>query len=307
MSALASHLDASTSQDYSEHYSVDGVGDRVSLLDTWVDGVDLLEASRRIDEFVRSRRQHQVVTVNLDFLRLSVEDTSFRDLINSADLAVPDGMPLIWASRLRGAALPQRVAGVDLVVECARLAAAKNYRVFLLGAGPGIAEHAASVLRERFPGLQVAGTYAPPDTSPEEDKVTVALIRAIQPDILFVAFGAPRQDQWIRKHMASLGVPVCIGVGGAFDMLSGRLSRAPVWMQQSGLEWLHRFILEPKRLFKRYFIHDLPVFVRLMLQSGTNDSQSALPAQLVEVSAAAAVDPVADWSAPLVSHGELSA
>lgn len=303
MSTVAGHINTSAS--WSD--TIDGVGGRVSLLDTWIDGVDIREASRRIDEFVRSGREHQVVTVNLDFLRLSVEDASFRDLINSADLVVPDGMPLIWASRLHGNALPQRVAGVDLVVECARLAAEKKYKVFLLGAGPGVAEQAASVLRGRFPDLQIAGTYAPPDVTPEEDKVTLSLIRAIQPDILFVAFGAPRQDQWIRKHMQSLGVPVCIGVGGAFDMLSGRLSRAPLWMQQSGLEWLHRFILEPKRLFKRYFIHDLPVFVRLMVRSGMGQSQPALPVRAANVPVGSAVELESDWSAPLVSHGELTA
>lgn len=243
---------------------------RVNLLDTWIDKVDTAEACNRIQEFVRSGIPQQIVTVNLDFLRLAVRDRSFRDLINTSSLVVPDGMPLIWASRVLGDPLPERVAGVDLVRECARLADRHHYRIFLLGAAPGVADRAANVLRTHYPSLHVAGTHSPTSLDEEQDEMTLRRIRAAEPDMLFVAFGAPRQDHWIRKHMQALGVPVSMGVGGAFDMLSGRIDRAPEWMQQTGMEWLYRFGREPGRLWKRYFVHDLPIFMRLMAHATTS-------------------------------------
>jgi N-acetylglucosaminyldiphosphoundecaprenol N-acetyl-beta-D-mannosaminyltransferase len=247
---------------------------RVSLLNTWIDKVDLEEAGTLITDFVRTGIPRQIVTVNLDFLRLSTRDRSFQELINTADLVVPDGMPLVWASRLLNNALPHRVPGVDLVVECARVAAQYNYSIFLLGAGPGVADDAAKSLRQRFPQLRIAGIYSPSTINEAEDAVTLERIRQASPDMLFVAFGAPRQDYWIRKYMHILNVPVCMGVGGTFDMLSGRVSRAPQWMQSGGVEWFHRFYLEPGRLWKRYFIQDLPVFLHLMIRCSTGISPS---------------------------------
>ncbi len=242
---------------------------RVNLLDMWIDKIDLKDAVAHIDSFVRAGQPHQVMTVNVDFLRLGVENRAFHHLINAADLAVPDGMPLLWGARLLGDPLPARVTGIDLIVECAQLAAANDYKIFLLGAGPGVAEAAAQVLRQRCPGVRIVGTYAPPVVnafSAEEDDKTVRLIQEMQPDMLFVAFGAPRQDEWIRTHLSRLNVPVCMGVGGAFDMLAGRVRRAPEWMQQAGLEWAYRLVQEPTRLWKRYFVDDLPIFLRLMAQ-----------------------------------------
>jgi N-acetylglucosaminyldiphosphoundecaprenol N-acetyl-beta-D-mannosaminyltransferase len=248
---------------------------RVNLLDMWIDKIDIKGAVSHIDAFVRSGRPHQVMTVNVDFLRLGLESRAFHHLINAADLAVPDGMPLLWGARLLGDPLPERVTGIELIVECAKLAVANDYKIFLLGAGPGVAEAAAVVLRQRCPGVRIVGTYAPPVVnafSADEDEKTVRLIQEMQPDMLFVAFGAPRQDEWIRAHMHRLNVPVCMGVGGAFDMLAGRVRRAPVWMQQAGLEWAYRFLQEPTRLWKRYFVDDLPIFMRLMAQRRTGTS-----------------------------------
>jgi N-acetylglucosaminyldiphosphoundecaprenol N-acetyl-beta-D-mannosaminyltransferase len=173
-------------------------------------------------------------------------------------------MPLVWASRLQGEPLPERVAGVDLVMECARLSAERGYRIFLLGAAPGVADVAAEAMERRYPEVQVVGTHSPPSLSENDNTVTLARVKEANPDILLVAFGAPRQEIWIHEHMQSLNVPVCIGVGGSFDMISGRVSRAPEWMRHTGFEWFYRFILEPKRLWKRYFVQDLPIMMRLI-------------------------------------------
>jgi len=242
--------------------------DCVRLLGNTIDKVDLHTVGERICAFVQAASPHQIVTANVDFLRLGREDPHFRDLVNTADLVVADGMPLVWASRIRKDRLPQRITGVDLLLECSRLAINHDYSIFLLGAGPGVAEEASAVLAARYPGLRIAGTLAPRlmPGPPSEEERTIRFVQECKPDILFVALGAPRQELWIRTHMHRLGVPVCIGVGGSFDMLAGRVLRAPSWMQRFGLEWLFRLFQEPRRLWKRYIVHDLPIFARLMLE-----------------------------------------
>jgi N-acetylglucosaminyldiphosphoundecaprenol N-acetyl-beta-D-mannosaminyltransferase len=202
----------------------------------------------------------------MDFIRLAREDPAFRAAVNGADLVVPDGVPVLWAARLLRQPLGERVTGVDLVEQGAALAAARGYRVFLLGAAPGVADAAAAALTRRHPGLCIAGTYAPPigPFSAEENARMVAAVRAARPHLLFVAFGAPRQELWIRAHLDELEVPVCVGVGGTFNFLSGAVPRAPRWMRRAGLEWAHRLAHEPGRLWRRYLVHDLPVFLRLL-------------------------------------------
>lgn len=235
-----------------------------NVLGIALDRVTHDEALDRLSAFVRTGRPHHVVTVNLDFLRLAQRDPAFRAALDSADLVLADGMPVVWLSRVAGDGLPACVSGIDIVESCAQLAAARGYRTFFLGAAPGVAAGAAAALQRQYPGLQVAGVLAPPvgPFAPALDAELVAAVRAAQPDLLFVALGAPRQDMWIRAHLEELAVPVCIGVGGTFDVLSGRLARAPRWMQRSGLEWLFRLGQEPGRLWRRYLLGDLPLLAR---------------------------------------------
>lgn len=241
---------------------------RVNLLDVWVDALGRADALARIDAFVENRAPHQVVTVNVDFLRLARERSTFRTALNAADLAVADGMPLLWAARLLGDPLPERVTGIDLIGACAELAARRGYRPFFLGAAPGVAAAAAAALRARTPGLTIAGTYAPPKGAfdADEDRRMIDRVRAARPDMLFVALGAPRQDEWIHAHLAELDVPVCMGVGGSFDLLAGHVRRAPTPVQAAGCEWLWRLAQEPHRLARRYLIEDIPVAARVLAQ-----------------------------------------
>lgn len=242
--------------------------ERISVLGTWIDRLGLDGVLARLEEFVAADAPHQVITANVDFLRLAKRDRTFQDLINTSDLVVPDGMPLVWAARLSKTPLPQRISGVELMLECAAIAAQKGYRIFLLGAAPGVADEVKQVLQDRYPGLRGISTYSPaPPLDEFEEAECVRRVRVVRPHFLFVAFGAPRQDRWIRAHLGALQVPVSIGVGGSFDILAGHVKRAPVWMQKRGLEWFFRFIQEPRRLFKRYFFYDLPVFVELLLES----------------------------------------
>jgi N-acetylglucosaminyldiphosphoundecaprenol N-acetyl-beta-D-mannosaminyltransferase len=242
---------------------------RIELGGVLIDLVDHRSAAERIRDFLGSGRSNQIVTVNLDFLAIAQRNSSFRDTLNVADLAVADGMPLVWLSRLRGQRIPQRLTGVELVDECCRLAVASGSSVFLLGAAPGVAAVAADRLRERFPGLRIAGVYAPPfrPLSDEENERILQEVGAARPDFLFVALGAPQQDVWIRANRDRLDVPVSMGIGCVLDLHAGRIARAPLWMQQYGLEWLFRLLQEPNRLWRRYIVDDLPMLARLGWQS----------------------------------------
>lgn len=241
--------------------------ERIDLGGTLVDRVDRDTAVQRIQRFLDSGTPHHVVTVNLDFLSIAERDPRFRTLINSAHLAVADGMPLVWLSRLHGTTLAERVAGVELVDDICGLVAADGGSVFLLGAAPGVAVTAGERLQERHPGLRIAA-YSPPIgafTRRDQERI-VRMIHAARPSALFVALGAPRQDEWIHEHLAELDVPVAMGVGCVLDVLAGVSRRAPGWMQVAGLEWAYRLGREPRRLWRRYIVNDLPVFGRLVLR-----------------------------------------
>jgi N-acetylglucosaminyldiphosphoundecaprenol N-acetyl-beta-D-mannosaminyltransferase len=243
---------------------------RVTIGSIYVDNVDLSAAVQRVESFLDGGGAHQIVTVNLDFVTIASRDDAFRDTINDADLAVADGMPLIWLSRLREHGLAERVAGVELVSESCRVAAEREASIFLLGAAPGVAGAAADRLRQTWPGLKVAGCYSPPmgPLSIDENARICRMIQDAAPDLLFVALGAPRQDMWIYEHQPVLQVPVAMGVGCVFDVLAGSIRRAPVWMQRTGLEWAFRLGQEPQRLWKRYLLNDLPMLARLAWQTG---------------------------------------
>lgn len=240
---------------------------RVDLGDVLIDRIDLEEAVTAIRAFLTMERTHQIVTVNLDFLSIAHRDRRFRDLINHADMAVADGMPLVWVSRIKGEPLPRRLTGVELVHECCRIAAEEERQVFLLGAGAGVAEAAGRTLEQHYPGLRVVGAYSPPfrELTEDEDTALISMINEKQPDFLFVALGAPRQDLWIHQHSASVLAPVAMGVGCVLDLYAGKVNRAPSWMQQAGLEWTYRLGQEPGRLWKRYLVDDIPMLARLTL------------------------------------------
>jgi len=224
-----------------------------------IDRTSRSQVLAQIDGFVQSGKPHQVVTVNVDFLNIAHRDRSFVHLLNAAALSVPDGMPLVWLSRVLRRPLPERITGTDLILNCAELAAQRGYRMFLLGAAPGVADEAAALLESRYPGLRIVGTYSPPacdEFDPAENARIIDLIRAARPDMLFVALGTPKQERWIYQNLEELGVPVCIGVGGVFNFITGRIPRAPEALQQAGLEWLFRLVLEPRRLWRRYLVDD---------------------------------------------------
>lgn len=209
-----------------------------------------------VERFLQEGRAAQVATVNPEFVMAAQKNAAFCETLNAADLAVPDGVGILWAGRLLGTPFRGRVAGVELARRLAALCAARGYRLYLLGAAPGVAEEAAGRLQQECPGLVIAGTYAG-SPAPQYDADLVARVRAAAPHVLLVAYGAPQQDLWLRRNLPRLGAVVGLGVGGTVDYISGRVPRAPAWMRRMGLEWLYRLVRQPWR-WRRMVV--LPVF-----------------------------------------------
>jgi N-acetylglucosaminyldiphosphoundecaprenol N-acetyl-beta-D-mannosaminyltransferase len=211
-----------------------------------------------------------VVTPNLDHLRRCVRDLHFGALVAEADLVVADGMPLVWASRLKGTPLPERVAGSNMISSLSRGAAARGRSIFLLGGAEGTAKGAAEILLKRNPDLKIVGTFCPQigfETKPKQMAEIVQMLTDAKPDIVFVALGSPKQEHLIAKLKPSLESAWWLGVGVSFSFLTGHVKRAPMWMQRAGVEWLHRLSQEPRRLFKRYIVSGVPFAARLFTQS----------------------------------------
>lgn len=226
----------------------------VAILGVPFDNVTTAQTIALIEQMVNSRRPHYIATANVDFLVQAAKDVELRRILFDAHLVICDGTPLVWASRLLGNPLPERVAGSDIVPLVLKLAAEKGYRPFFLGATEASALKAIDNVKRKHPNIQIAGYYSPPHASlmDMDHEEIRRRITAVAPDLLFVGFGCPKQEKWINMHYRSLGVPVCIGVGGTIDFLAGKIPRAPIWMQRSGTEWIFRMIQEPRRLAKRY-------------------------------------------------------
>ena len=241
--------------------------DRVSQLQV-VDIIDQLIALRLASG--NSLPCQQIVTVNTEFVMAAQKNIEFRHTINSAALAVADGIGVVWATRFVGFPTPERITGTDTLIALAKRCAQKGYRLYLLGAAPGIAEQAGAYLQAIAPKLQIVGTYAGSPAPAEEDAI-IARIHAANADILCVAYGAPAQDLWISRNLSRLPTAIAMGVGGAYDFLSGRQRRAPQIMQRLGLEWVYRLYREPWR-WKRMLA--IPHFILQVLLRGRKQHDS---------------------------------
>lgn len=233
----------------------------VRILGIPVHDVTADEALDAMAAWVAAGGAHQVATVNPEFVMLARRDPAFRAALERANLRVPDGVGITLAARYLGHPLRERVPGVELVERLAARAAREGWRLFLLGAAPGVAERAGEVLTARHPGLVVCGTYAGSPAAELEDGI-VARVRAARADVLLVAYGAPAQELWLARNLARSGAAVGIGVGGVFDYLTGVARRAPAWVRRLGFEWLHRLIHQPWR-WRRQLA--LPLFALLVL------------------------------------------
>lgn len=238
---------------------------QIHLLGLNINPVRMPDALAQIDECVRNGRTAHIVTADASMVVLARQDPELREIVNSAELVTPDGSGILWASRLLGKPVSERVSGVDLVDQLCRLSSEPEslYRVYFLGAAPGVAEKAAEKLRARHPGAQIVGTRDGYFQASEEDSVAEQVRRAA-PNIVLVAFGIPKQEKFIRRHKSAMGAGIYIGVGGSFDVYSGLVSRAPMWMQNAGLEWVYRLWKNPKKITK---VMTLPRFAALAIRA----------------------------------------
>jgi len=229
---------------------------RIELMGCSIDNLSMEETLTAVEGFIDSGLPHQHVVVNVDKLVKAQADPELRRIINECALINADGMPVVWASRLLGKPLKERVAGVDLFEALMRRGADKQWRIFLLGAREEIVARVKILYESKYPGLQIAGYrngYWPAD----EEATVVQQIRAARVDILFVAISSPKKEQFLGRYQEQMGIPFAMGVGGTFDVAAGKVKRAPRWMQASGLEWFFRFLQEPRRMFRRYFVEDM--------------------------------------------------
>lgn len=238
----------------------------VNILSVNISTFNLSETIQLFKTWIKTGEKKRICVTPVNCVLWAYDQEELRALYNSAALNLPDGVPLIWASKLLRKPIRGRVTGLDLLPEFSKIGNDENYRFFFLGAKEGVAELLAHKLAAKYPNLIIAGYYSPPFAdkfSLEENAKMVNMINAARPHVLWVSLTAPKQDYWIHEHFDNLNVNVAIGVGGAFEVTAGLIKRSPAWMQKNGLEWLYRFLQEPKRLFRRYFL-EAPVFIPLV-------------------------------------------
>jgi N-acetylglucosaminyldiphosphoundecaprenol N-acetyl-beta-D-mannosaminyltransferase len=268
----ASHLDAKWEQVFwrclkihnmskdspVQHLAEDVHGDRFRVLGVRVDAVQISKVIQQMEAWIqRHDACHFIAVTGMHGVMEAQHNDGFKHVLNSADLVVPDGMPLVWLGRLRGFPVRRRVYGPELMMTFCQEMAPKGYRHFFLGGTTDLPEKLSESLRRRIPLLQIAGTFSPPfgPVTPEEDEATVTMINATKPDVVWVGLSEIKQDTWMYEHRGKLNVPVLVGIGAAFDFLAGTKTQAPEWMRENGLEWLFRLLQEPRRLWRRYLIY----------------------------------------------------
>lgn len=234
----------------------------VDVLGVNVSAIDMPMALDTIEGWIRRREPHYVCVTGVHGVMESQRDENLRQIHNEAGLVTPDGMPLVWLSHARGQAHVRRVYGPDLMLRICERSIANGYSHFFYGGGDGVPELLEERLKQRFPGLEVAGSYSPPfrALTADEDAAIVQRINDARPDIVWVGLSTPKQERWMHAHVGRLRAAALIGVGAAFDFHAGLKHQAPTWMQRSGLEWLFRLMSEPRRLGRRYLVNN-PAFV----------------------------------------------
>lgn len=235
---------------------------RIKFMNTEIDNLTMDEALRTINRLILENRNAYVVTPNVDHIIRLEKSTEFQEIYRNADLILADGKPLIWISKLYKSPIKEKISGSDLFPHICKMATEKGYRMYFLGAAKGVAARASQRLMERFPGLEVVGTYSPPFGFENDEVELENIIRKIkiaEPHILIVGLGSPKQEKFIANYREILGIPISLGLGASLDFEAGNIKRAPEWMSNHGLEWFYRFMQEPQRLFKRYFVDDLKI------------------------------------------------
>lgn len=232
------------------------------LLNTYVNNVDMKESVGAVEAMIKDGDKHYVVAINVDVVMKIEEDAYLKEITDNADMVLVDGKPLIWISKWHKRPVKAKISGSDLVPILCKVAAKKGHTIFIIGGKDGIADQAKKKLEEKSPGIKVVGTYAPPfgfeKDQKELDKIN-AMISEAHPDLLIACFGCPKQEKWIYENYQKYDARVSVCAGATVDFLAGNVNRAPKWMSEHGFEWFYRFLQEPKRMFKRYFVDDVKI------------------------------------------------
>jgi len=243
------------------------VGEYVLLFGLKISKLDMMETIEEMERLIAQNKSSMVFTPNVQRVVEAQKNKHIKNIYDHADLLLPDGMPLVWASKIFGNSLKERIAGSDLFPLFCKISSEKGFKLFFLGAGPGIAKKAKEVLTNKYPDLKIVGTYSPSryfgNDLLEIEKI-VGIIKEKKPDVLFVGLGFPKEEHFISNYKDKYEVPLSIGIGASFDFVAGNIKRAPKWLQNLGLEWFYRLIREPKRLWQRYLIGNT-IFVYLTI------------------------------------------
>ena len=232
------------------------------LLNTFVNNVTMAETIAAIEQMIVANKKSYVVAINVDVVMKIENDPYLKKIVDSADMVLVDGKPLLWISQIHGKTLKAKISGSDLVPLLCDVAADKGYKIFIIGGKEGIAEQAKKNLINKHPEIKIVGAYAPPfgfEKDEEELKKINQMITQKHPDLLIVCFGCPKQEKWIYENVNKYDAKVSICAGATVDFLAGNVKRAPRWMSEHGFEWFYRFLQEPKRMFKRYFVDDAKI------------------------------------------------
>lgn len=238
------------------------------LLNTYVNNVNMKEAIQAIDKMIAQDKRSYIVPINVDVVIKMEENAYLKEITDNADMVLVDGKPLVWIAKWHKHPVKAKISGSDLVPLLCKRAAEKQYSVFIIGGREGVAEQAKKNLEKDFLGINIAGVYAPPfgfEKNPKELENINQIISSVHPDLLIACFGCPKQEQWIYENYQKYQAKVSVCAGATVDFLAGTVNRAPHWMSDYGLEWLYRFMREPRRLFKRYFIDDIRI-IKLILK-----------------------------------------
>ncbi len=233
-----------------------------ALLNVHVDNISMTEAVLNIEDLIKQGKKSYVVAVNTDVVIKAENDNYLKTIINEAEMVLVDGQPLVWVAKLLKCPVKAKISGSDLVPELCRKAADKGYTIFIIGGKEGVAKQAQKKLEEQYQGINVVGTYSPPlgfEKDEQELNQINRLVNQAHPDILIVCFGCPKQEKWIYENYLKYNAAVSICAGATVDFMAENIKRAPKWMREWGLEWFYRFLKEPRRMFKRYFVDDTKI------------------------------------------------
>ena len=242
---------------------------RMKFMNTEIDNLTMKETIDEIDKLIKKDKNAYVVTPNVDHIVKLETDKELQEVYKDADLILTDGKPLIWISKFYKTPIKEKISGSDLFPLLCEMAAEKGYNMFFLGAGEGVANKAAQNLTNKFPKLNIVGTYSPPfgfEKDKKEIEKIINMVNKANTQILIVGLGCPKQEKFIHKYRKELNVPISLGLGASLDFEAGNIKRAPKWMSDNGLEWLYRLSKEPKRMFKRDIVDDVKIF-KLMFKN----------------------------------------